>query len=105
MSGLTGGPTCQPAGEREKVEWTGGEEVGCKLCWAEQGRWEEKEGRGGKVGRGEKKKRREESGPRGPDGDGWALGFGLGLSFFSFFKPLLKPTFKHFFKSNLLHKF
>jgi hypothetical protein len=30
------------------------------------------------------------------------LGFGLGLSFF---QTLLKPTFKHFFKSNLLHKF
>jgi hypothetical protein len=26
------------------------------------------------------------------------LGFGLGLSFF---QTLLKPTFKHFFKSNL----
>jgi hypothetical protein len=54
-----------------------------------------REGREG--GSREKKKRREESGPRGPDGDGWVLGFGLGLSFFSFFKPLLKPTFKQFF--------
>jgi hypothetical protein len=34
-----------------------------------------------------KKKRREESGSRGPDGDGWVLGFGLGLSFFLFSNP------------------
>jgi hypothetical protein len=69
-------PTCQPTGEREKVEWAGGEEVGRKLCWAKQGQWEEKEGRGGKVGRGEKRKGGRRVGRVGRMGmDGfWGLG-------------------------------
>jgi hypothetical protein len=59
-----------------------------------------REGREG--GSREKKKRREESGPRGPDGDGWVLGFGLGLSFF---QTLLKPTFKHFLNQTFYTNF
>jgi hypothetical protein len=86
------GPTCQPAGEREKVEWAGGEGLGRKLCLAEQGRWEKR-----------KRRERREGGPRGILGQAErerergreGLVFDLFFSFL-FFKSFLAQTFKPF---------